>query len=175
MMHSEVIVVDENDNAKGVMEKMEAHQKGVLHRAFSVFVFNSAGELLLQQRADHKYHSGGLWTNTCCSHPAPGEEVTDAALRRLKEEMGFNCELSHAFSFIYKAHFQNGLTEYEFDHVYIGYSDSIPLLNKDEVQNWKYINLQKLSQDIEENPGIYTAWIKECFKMVVDHLKYTIV
>ena len=174
-MHSEVIVVDENDNAKGVMEKMEAHQKGVLHRAFSVFVFNSAGELLLQQRAEHKYHSGGLWTNTCCSHPAPGEEVADAVVRRLKEEMGFNCELSHAFSFIYKAHFQNGLTEYEFDHVYIGYSDSITLLNKDEVQDWKYINLQKLSQDIEENPGIYTAWIKECFKMVVDHLKDTIV
>ena len=175
MMHSEVIVVDENDNAKGVMEKMEAHQKGVLHRAFSVFVFNSAGELLLQQRADHKYHSGGLWTNTCCSHPAPGEEVADAAMRRLKEEMGFNCELSHAFSFIYKAHFQNGLTEYEFDHVYIGYSDSIPLLNKDEVQDWKYINLQNLSQDMEENPGIYTAWIKECFKMVVNHIKDTIV
>ena len=175
MMHSEVIVVDENDNAKGVMEKMEAHQKGVLHRAFSVFVFNSAGELLLQQRADHKYHSGGLWTNTCCSHPAPGEEVADAAVRRLKEEMGFNCELAHAFSFIYKAHFQNGLTEYEFDHVYIGYSDSIPLLNKDEVQDWKYINLQNLSQDMEENPGIYTAWIKECFKMVVNHLKDTIV
>ena len=119
------------------MDKMEAHQKGVLHRAFSVFVFNNAGELLLQQRADHKYHSGGLWTNTCCSHPAPGEKNADAAARRLYEEMGFNCELAHSFSFIYKAQFQNGLTEYEFDHVYIGYADSIPVLNMDEVQDWK--------------------------------------
>ena len=132
-MHSKVILVDENDVEKGIMDKMEAHQKGVLHRAFSVFVFNYAGELLLQQRADHKYHSGGLWTNTCCSHPAPGEKIADAAVRRLYEEMGFNCELAHSFSFIYKAHFQNGLTEYEFDHVYIGYSDSIPALNKEEL------------------------------------------
>ena len=170
-MHSKVILVDENDVEKGIMDKMEAHQKGVLHRAFSVFVFNYAGELLLQQRADHKYHSGGLWTNTCCSHPAPGEKIADAAARRLYEEMGFNCELAHSFSFIYKAHFQNGLTEYEFDHVYIGYSDSIPALNKEEVQDWKYINLQVLSKDLVEHPDIYTAWLKECFMMVVDHLK----
>ena len=129
-----VVLVDENDNELGVMKKMLAHEKGVLHRAFSVFIFNSKGELLLQQRANHKYHSAGLWTNTCCSHPRPNETIKDAAHRRLFEEMGMVCDLKIIDNFIYKANFDNGLIEHEFDYIIKGFSDAVPAINKDEVE-----------------------------------------
>jgi isopentenyl-diphosphate Delta-isomerase len=171
-MHKEkVILVDENDNELGLMEKMQAHEKGLLHRAFSVFVFNSKNELMLQQRSDEKYHSGGLWTNTCCSHPRHGESVESAAHRRLVEEMGFNCELNHQFSFIYKAHLDNNLTEHELDHVFFGFYDGAPLFNTDEVKAWKFESIEFIKEDIALCPEKYTAWFKIIFKRVEDHLK----
>jgi isopentenyl-diphosphate delta-isomerase len=135
---------------------------GILHRAFSVLIFNTKGELLLQQRAAHKYHSPLLWTNSCCSHPKPGETITAAATRRLQEEMGFDCELLEVFSFIYQAKLDNELTEYEFDHVFVGYSDSEPVLNPEEVEDWKWIDLKVLQIDIQENPQSYTYWLRDC-------------
>jgi isopentenyl-diphosphate delta-isomerase len=158
-----VILVAENDEAIGEMEKMEAHKKGLLHRAFSVFIFNTKGELLLQQRALDKYHSGGLWTNTCCSHPRPGENTIDAAIRRLREEMGMETEIQPLFSFIYRAEFDNDLIEHEFDHVFSGVSDLLPIINKDEVASWKYISMEDLTADMETNPTNYTAWFKIIF------------
>ncbi|MFP5039685.1 isopentenyl-diphosphate Delta-isomerase [Parasediminibacterium sp. JCM 36343] len=153
-----VILVDENDIAIGEMEKMEAHEKGLLHRAFSVFIFNNKGEMLLQQRALKKYHSGGLWTNTCCSHPMPGEETLAAANRRLREEMGFATPLKKAFDFSYTAQFQNGLTENEFDHVFIGYYDGIIAPNFEEVENHAYRSIERLDASIEATPEFYTEW-----------------
>src|SRR5687767_9845264 len=135
-MSDQVILVNENDEQLGVMDKMEAHHKGVLHRAFSIFIFNTKGEMLLQQRAEHKYHSGGLWTNACCSHPAPGEETNDAAERRLQEEMGFSTSLVKVLDFTYRAEFDNGLVEHEFDHVYLGLYNGDIHPNPDEVQNY---------------------------------------
>jgi isopentenyl-diphosphate delta-isomerase len=155
-----VILVNKNDMPLGTMEKMEAHEKGVLHRAFSVFIFNSQGELMLQQRALHKYHSPGLWTNTVCSHPRVGEEVLEAAHRRMEEEMGFNCEIKELFSFVYKSDVGQGLREHEFDHVLIGVSDKQPNLNPDEVADWKYADFDFLLKDIVENPEVYTVWFK---------------
>ena len=140
MPKEEVILVDENDIAIGSMEKLEAHQKGILHRAFSVFIFNSNNELLLQRRALTKYHSSGLWTNTCCSHPQPNEDTLAAANRRLKEEMGMQTSLTHKTSFIYKTNFDNGLTEHEFDHVFIGHTDTNPTINPEEVDSYKWIS-----------------------------------
>jgi isopentenyl-diphosphate delta-isomerase len=137
MAVKEVILVNESDEAIGAMEKMEAHRLGVLHRAFSVFIFNSNGHMLLQQRADTKYHSAGLWTNACCSHPAPGEEVKSAAERRLQEELGFKADIKRAFDFVYKASFNNGLTEHEYDHVFVGYYDGEIRPDQDEVKGWK--------------------------------------
>lgn len=165
-MNEQVILVDENDVPVGTMAKLEAHQKGLLHRAFSIFIFNSKGELLLQQRALDKYHSAGLWSNTCCSHPMPGESSEEAARRRLKEEMGLVCELKHAFSFLYKANFNNGLTEHEYDHVYFGTSDLLPVINKEEVNSWKYVSLTDLQNQIHESPGLYSAWLKDCLEKV---------
>lgn len=159
-----VILVNERDEEIGTMEKLEAHQKGFLHRAFSVFVFNSKGELLLQRRAKEKYHSGGLWTNTCCSHPRPGEEILEAANRRLKEEMGMACNLKPEFSFLYKVEFKNGLTEHELDHVLIGYCDDLPDPNPEEVGEWKYISLEDAQKDSEDHPEMYTEW----FKIIID-------
>lgn len=158
-----VILVDENDQEIGTMEKQEAHEKGLLHRAFSVFVFNENKELLLQQRALTKYHSAGLWTNTCCSHPRIGETIEKAAHRRLMEEMGFDCELSTKTSFIYKAAFENGLTEHEFDHVLVGSFNGEINFNPTEVKNFKWINLEELQIDLFQNNQNYTAWFKIIF------------
>ncbi|MCB0842548.1 MAG: isopentenyl-diphosphate Delta-isomerase [Bacteroidetes bacterium] len=166
-----VILVNKDDCEVGVMEKMEAHQKGLLHRAFSVFLFNKKGEILLQQRAKHKYHSGGLWTNTCCSHPRPGESLSKATQRRLREEMGIKCEMRPAFSFIYKKKFANGLTEHELDHVFLGRFDGTPEINKEEVEAWKYMGLEEIRADLEQNPEDYTAWFKICFFKVYGILK----
>jgi isopentenyl-diphosphate delta-isomerase len=163
-MEEQVILVDENDNQIGLMPKMEAHEKGVLHRAFSVFTFNKKGELMLQQRAAHKYHSPLLWTNTCCSHQRNGETNLEAGKRRLQEEMGFTAELKEVFSFIYKAPFDNGLTEHELDHVLVGYFDDNPNINKEEVEDYKWMLLEDVKSDIEKNPSIYTEWFKIIFK-----------
>jgi isopentenyl-diphosphate delta-isomerase len=163
-MQEHVILVDELDNAIGTMEKMEAHEKGLLHRAFSVFIFNGKGELLLQQRALTKYHSAGLWTNTCCSHPRPNETVLNAAKRRLTEEMGLTCEVDHKTSFIYKTDFDNGLTEHEFDHVFFGHYDQDPIINPEEVENFVWMDVNKIMNDIEKNPKKYTSWFKIAMK-----------
>lgn len=159
----QVILVDEQDTPVGVMEKMEAHRKGVLHRAFSIFIFNDKGEMLLQQRADDKYHSAGLWTNACCSHPRPGEDIVPAAHRRLKEEMGFDTKLTKLFDLIYKTSFENGLTEHEFDHVFIGnYNDPVQF-NKEEVKAVVYKSMEEIKQLVEERPELFTAWFKIVF------------
>jgi isopentenyl-diphosphate delta-isomerase len=155
-----VILVDELDREIGTMEKMEAHKKGLLHRAFSILIFNSIGEMLLQQRADEKYHSGGLWTNACCSHPRPGEAIEDAGKRKLIQEMGFECELNYSHKFVYKVELDNQLTEYEWDHVLIGYYDGAPALNPNEAQAWKYESLEAIRNDAKLNPEKYTSWFK---------------
>ncbi|HMU46651.1 MAG TPA: isopentenyl-diphosphate Delta-isomerase [Chitinophagaceae bacterium] len=166
MKYAEVILVDENDKMIGALEKMEAHRRGILHRAFSIFIFNSEGEMLLQRRAREKYHSGGLWTNACCSHPVPGEEVEDAACRRLQEELGFSTHLKKIFDFRYKAEFENGLTENEFDHVFVGNYDGEINHNKDEVMGVKYMGLDKIDSDLSLNPDHYTAWFRIAFPKV---------
>lgn len=155
-----VILVDELDRATGQMEKQKAHELGELHRAISVLVFNDRGELLLQQRAGTKYHSPLLWTNTCCSHPRPGEALQDAAGRRLMEEMRMACELSPAFSFLYKAVLEQGLTEHEFDHVYIGHSNALPEPDPAEVADWKYLGLEAITAEIADKPESYSEWFK---------------
>ncbi|WP_438976539.1 isopentenyl-diphosphate Delta-isomerase [Polaribacter sp.] len=170
-MEELVVLVDKNDNQIGLMPKMEAHEKAVLHRAFSVFTFNNKGELLLQQRAAHKYHSPLLWTNTCCSHQKEGETNIEAGKRRLQEEMGFTTELKEVFSFIYKAPFENGLTEHELDHVMVGDFDGEPNINKDEVESYKWMLLEDVKNDIENNPEIYTEWFKIIFKESYKKLK----
>jgi isopentenyl-diphosphate delta-isomerase len=162
-----LILVDENDNELGTLDKLAVHQRGVLHRAFSVFIFNSKGELLLQQRSDEKYHSPGLWSNTCCSHPVSGENLANAVSRRLKDEMDIQCAAAFAFHFIYKAEFSNGLTEHEYDHVFIGRCDDEPSPDPREVKAWKYMGLQKLQADILENPGDYSEWLKICLPEVI--------
>lgn len=169
-MKEEVILVDEKDQEIGTMEKMQAHEEARLHRAISIFIFNSAGKLLLQKRASHKYHSGGLWTNSCCTHPRPGENVQDAAVRRLDEEMGMDSELFYGFSFIYKAPFDNGLTEYEYDHTFIGVSDEEPVLNFSEAEDFKYEYLQDIIDDFEVNPHLYTEWFKICAPIALKHI-----
>ena len=164
IMEEQVILVDENDNQIGLMPKMEAHEKALLHRAFSVFIFNKEGKLMLQQRAAHKYHSPLLWTNTCCSHQRNGETNLEAGKRRLQEEMGFTTELKEVFSFIYKAPFDNGLTEHELDYVLIGSFDDTPNINKEEAEDYKWMLLEDVESDIEKNPSIYTEWFKIIFK-----------
>lgn len=168
-MNESVILVDENDNQIGLMGKMEAHFFGHLHRAFSVFIFNRKGQLLLQQRASGKYHSAGKWTNTCCSHPRDKEDTLFAAHRRLQEEMGMKCELLYGFNFIYKAEVTEGIMEHEFDHVYFGISDDTPILDSSEVAGYSYMNLDTLAQDIERRPERYTEWLKICFNRVFVH------
>ncbi|MBZ0133882.1 MAG: isopentenyl-diphosphate Delta-isomerase [Rhodocyclaceae bacterium] len=169
-MSERVILVDENDHALGEAGKLEAHRQGVLHRAFSTFVFDARGRLLLQRRAVTKYHSGGLWTNTCCGHPRPGEALMEAANRRLMEEMGIECSLRKAFSFIYRAELDNGLVENEFDHVLIGQCDDYPRLNPDEADAWASVELDWLSRNIRINPDSFTYWLRVCSDQVVRHL-----
>lgn len=171
-MEEKVVLVDEQDHVLGLMEKQQAHVAGLLHRAFSVFIFNEQGELLLQQRAASKYHSPLLWTNTCCSHPRENETYLDAAQRRLKEEMGFSCELKPAFHFIYKAQLGDNLFEHELDHVFTGtYSGEIHI-NPEEVEAFKWISRQNLIQDMKENPENYTIWFRIIFDEYLAKLPY---
>lgn len=163
-MEELVVLVDEKNNQIGLMPKMEAHEKALLHRAFSVFIFNKKGELMLQQRAASKYHSPLLWTNTCCSHQRDGESNLAAGKRRLQEEMGFTTPLKEVFSFVYKAPFDNGLTEHEFDHVLIGYFDDEPNINKEEAEAYKWMLLEDVKNDIEAHPSNYTEWFKIIFQ-----------
>lgn len=173
MIEENVILVNQADEQIGLMPKLEAHEKAVLHRAFSVFVLNNKNEIMLQQRASHKYHSPLLWTNTCCSHQREGETNIQAGNRRLLEEMGFNTELKELFHFIYKAPFENGLTEHELDHVMIGYYDESPIINQDEVENWKWVAIDEVKNDMEMHPEIYTVWFKiifdEFYHFLEDH------
>ena len=164
MVEEQVILVNKQDKQIGLMPKMEAHKKAILHRAFSVFVFNDKGELLLQQRAADKYHSPNLWTNTCCSHQRDGEINVEAGKRRLQEEMGFVCDLEEVFWFVYKAPFDNGLTEHELDHVMVGTYNENPKINKEEVENYKWIPLEDVKNDIHNHPEDYTEWFKIIFK-----------
>lgn len=163
----QVILVDTQDEEMGIMEKMKAHKLGILHRAFSIFIFNTKGELLLQQRAFDKYHSGGLWTNTCCSHPRPQENIAAAAHRRLQEEMGFDTDINHAFSFIYKVQLDHGLIEHEYDHVFIGVYENEIVPNKDEVASYCYKSIETISSDIANQPELFTEWFKIAFHQVV--------
>lgn len=163
MIEEHVILVDENDNPIGLMPKLEAHEKALLHRAFSIFIFNDKNELMLQQRALHKYHSPGLWTNTCCSHQRDGESNIEAGKRRLQEEMGFVTALKESTAFIYKAPFDNGLTEHELDHIMVGHYNEDPMINTDEVANWKWMSLEAVKSDIALQPELYTAWFKIIF------------
>ena len=162
-MSEEVILVNEQDEQTGTIEKMEAHRKALLHRAFSVFIFNGNGEMLLQQRALGKYHSPGLWTNTCCSHPRPGEKVEEAAARRLKEEMGIDTPLEKIFDFIYRADFENGLTEFEFDHVYTGVYNGLLNPDKQEVNDYCFRTIENIEEDLKKYPAKYSAWFKISF------------
>ncbi len=170
-MQEFVVLVDEKDREVGVMEKIEAHRKGLLHRAFSIFVFNSKGELLLQKRARTKYHSAGLWSNTCCSHPRPGESVLEAAHRRLKEEMGFDCELKVVDKLIYSVEFENGLKENEYDYLIIGFWEGEPKPNPDEVEEWKWVSLEEVKEDIRKNPEKYTYWFKKALPIVEKYVR----
>ncbi len=160
-----VILVDEKDNELGSMEKMEAHRKGVLHRAFSVLLFNSKGEVLLQKRSANKYHSVGLWTNTCCSHPKPNEPVELTVRRRLKEEMGIDIQPEYVYKFLYRIALANSLIEHELDHVYMGRFDGEPVINLKEVENWKFANVGRLKEDMHQHPEAYTYW----FRLMVNH------
>jgi isopentenyl-diphosphate delta-isomerase len=164
----QVILVNENDQELGAMEKMEAHRLGVLHRAFSVFIFNERGQMLLQQRAMQKYHSAGLWTNACCSHPRPGEEVHDAANRRLNEELGFATALKPIFNFVYKANFENGLIEHEFDHVFFGIHNAEIYPNPNEVMNMRFENMDSIRIELKKDPSTFTAWFQLAFERVFD-------
>lgn len=165
-MRDEVILVDINDLEIGVMEKIEAHEKALLHRAFSIFLFNSKGDMLLQQRAYTKYHSGGQWTNTCCSHPRPGELTLEAANRRLLEEMGIQTQLNKVFDFTYQAPFDNGLVEHEYDHVFVGEYEGIIEPNPEEVADFKFESLQKIEENIQSAPQDFTPWFKIAFPKV---------
>lgn len=170
MVEEQVVLVNTKDEPLGLMNKQEAHVAGLLHRAFSVFVFNDKNELLIQQRALGKYHSPGLWTNTCCSHPRENETYKDAAHRRLQEEMGFDCELKYLFNFVYKADVGQGLTEHELDHVFKGVFNQEPSINLDEVASYKWVSFEELKKDIVKNSEEYTEWFKIIFKEYIEHL-----
>ena len=171
MTEENVILVNHKDEQIGLMPKLEAHEKAVLHRAFSVFVLNNKNEIMLQQRASHKYHSPLLWTNTCCSHQREGETNIQAGTRRLEEEMGFVTEIKELFHFIYKAPFDNGLTEHELDHVMIGYYNDEPVINKDEVESYKWMTIVDIKHDMTINPDIYTIWFKIIFDEFYHYLE----
>lgn len=164
----QVILVDTNDQPVGVMEKLEAHRQGALHRAFSIMIFNSRGEVLLQKRAQGKYHSGGLWTNACCSHPNPGDDLETALQRKLKFEMGLDLLPFFSFKFIYRADVGNGLTEHEYDHVYVGTSDDTPVINTHEVEDWKFMDPTALFEDVANRPAMYTPW----FRLILTHPEF---
>lgn len=175
-MSEKVILVDETDREVGTEGKLEAHAEGRLHRAFSVFVVNSRGDMLLQRRAATKYHSGGLWTNTCCSHPRPGEPLEKAAHRRLREEMGFDCELRETFSFIYRVEVDKELYEHEYDHVFIGRFDGAPVPDPGEADGWKWMDVEELQADLLCNPGRYTRWLEICLRDTIGSFpKYLII
>ncbi|WP_107039452.1 isopentenyl-diphosphate Delta-isomerase [Brumimicrobium mesophilum] len=156
-----VVLVDETDQVLGTMEKMQAHQEGRLHRAFSVIIFNDKNEMLIHQRAKNKYHCGGMWTNACCSHPRFNEDSKDAAVRRMQEEMGFTTDLDYVGQFIYRTEFDNGLIENELDHLFIGKFNGTPIPNPEEVEDFKYIGINELKLDIEKAPHNYTVWFKK--------------
>ena len=166
----DVILVDESDRQIGVMEKMEVHQKALLHRAFSIFIFNNKGEMLLQKRAADKYHSGGLWTNACCSHPQPGQTTIEAAINRLQEEMGFTTPIQKAFDFIYKASFDNGLTEHEFDHVFTGIYEGTIIPDKEEVSEYCYKSIAGIKAALQSEPQLYTEWFRIAFPKLEAYL-----
>ena len=170
-MEENVILVDKNDTQIGLMSKLDAHKKGILHRAFSVFVLNNNNEIMLQKRAYNKYHSAGLWTNTCCSHQREGENSIEAGKRRLLEEMGFETELKIITSFIYKVEFENGLTEHELDYLLIGKYLKSPVINKQEVADWKWMKVELIADDIKLNPNNYTSWIKIIFDKFQNKIK----
>ncbi|MDB4951366.1 MAG: Isopentenyl-diphosphate delta-isomerase [Gemmatimonadetes bacterium] len=169
MGEERVVLVDPDDVETGTLEKMMAHREGALHRAFSVFVFDAAGRMLLQRRAAAKYHSGGLWSNTCCSHPRPGEDVAAAAARRLREEMGFACPLRPAFTFVYRADVGGGLTEHEYDHVLVGRFDGEPVPNPDEVEAWRWTDPAQVAREVEETPDAFTFWFRVVFREAQAH------
>jgi isopentenyl-diphosphate delta-isomerase len=170
-MTNEVVLVDEKDNTLGVMEKLEAHIQGKLHRAFSIFIINSQNEILIHQRAKEKYHGANLWTNACCSHPALGEDVRASAQRRLMEEMGLDCSIEKLFNFNYYAQVENGLIEHELDHVFVGYSDATPYPDASEVQSWKWMSKEYLLQDIQQHPERYTSWFKIALPMLLEQIE----
>ncbi|QBR01323.1 isopentenyl-diphosphate Delta-isomerase [Paraburkholderia pallida] len=169
MADIEVILVDEHDREVGTMEKLTAHEQGLLHRAVSVYVFNARDELLLQRRAAVKYHCGGLWTNTCCGHPLPGERTVDAAQRRLREEMGLGCELAKAFEFSYRAELPGGLVEHEYGHIFFGRSDSVPELDADEADAFMYCSIDDIRGGFVRTPQVYTPWFRLVFPTVLAH------
>jgi isopentenyl-diphosphate delta-isomerase len=172
-MEDELVLVDENDNCIGTLPKQKAHEDGgVLHRAFSIFIFDSAQRMLLQLRGKDKYHFGGRWTNACCSHPRRGEELQEAAHRRLREELGFDVPLQELFSFTYRAYDEkSGLTEHEFDHVFIGHYDGVPQPNPQEVDDWKWVSIAELENDLTQHPDQYTAWFRLSVTRVCNSLQ----
>lgn len=169
-MKEEVLLVNERDEVLGAMEKLRAHQEGRLHRAFSVIVFNDRHQMLIHQRADAKYHCGGLWTNACCSHPRLNETLAEAVQRRLMEEMGFTCDVQHVDEFIYRAELGNGLIEHEYDHVFVGTFNGSPKPSPEEVKDWKYIDLAELRDDMKKNPSSYTFWFREIMETRIKHI-----
>jgi len=171
MIEEKVILVNEHDEPIGLMPKLEAHEKALLHRAFSVFILNDKNEVMLQQRASQKYHSPLLWTNTCCSHQRDGESNIEAGTRRLYDEMGITTELKELFHFIYKAPFDNGLTEHELDHVMIGYYEAAPVINKEEAESWKWMSIEDVKKDMQLSPEIYTVWFKIIFDEFYHYLE----
>jgi len=170
MKRNKVILVDEQDHVVGEMDKMEAHEKGILHRAFSIFIFNSKGQMLIHQRANEKYHGGGLWTNACCSHPQLDEDIEESAKERLQFEMGLQCELKRVFSFIYHTPVENNLIEHEYDHVLVGYTDREPVPNVNEVMNYKWIDRLDLLQQIAAEPDAFTYWFRIALPQIIKHI-----
>lgn len=170
MERNKVVLVDENDQPIGEMDKMEAHEKGILHRAFSIFIFNSKGEMLIHQRANKKYHGGGLWTNACCSHPQWDEDIKESAEQRLQFEMGLQCNLKKVFAFIYHTPVENDLIEHEYDHVLVGYTDLLPIPNADEVENYQWIERSDLLKKVADQPDLFTYWFRMALPRIIAHI-----